>query len=436
MIQQLNAVDGCFLRYEREQSGFRPHIGMVLHAKGRAPELSRVQEQIACRIERMPTLACTVTKRGRRTVWEADPAFDPYAHVHEIRMPEGSTALNEVVDTLLAAPFDEESPRWGVWLIHGYSNCEYVLFYRAHHAAQDGQAMMDALTALFGTEPPVSSPARAAAAVPDAGRFWWQRIPVQAVAWMLTDAVKSLRPSLRWSTQRTLSGEARVVSAAVPESWLRETGRALGATSNDVCLAALAGAVRSWMPETWIAPQQRGRELYANLPISVRTPEERFTVGNRLSAVRIPLSFWEQSPIMRVAAIARATRPVKTEGMRRVLRAQVSLPEWLVYQIFRRVGAKAEGGRLATSGLMRLPGRLAMGADPIESVVTTAFVDKDLFEMVFLSYGDQVVASVTFDRAVDEVGNLVALWADALERLHDEIAVSLDEPTRAGVPSP
>ncbi|MFJ8675610.1 hypothetical protein [Streptomyces sp. NPDC093589] len=105
MIQRLNAVDGCFLRYEREQSGFRPHIGMVLHAKGRAPELSRVQEQIACRIERMPTLACTVAKRGRRTVWEADPAFDPYAHVHEIRIPEGSTALDEVVDTLLAAPF-------------------------------------------------------------------------------------------------------------------------------------------------------------------------------------------------------------------------------------------------------------------------------------------------------------------------------------------
>ncbi|WP_371574238.1 wax ester/triacylglycerol synthase domain-containing protein [Streptomyces sp. NBC_01314] len=429
MIQRPNAVDGCFIRHEQELSDFRPTFGMVLHAQGRAPELSRVQEQIASRIERMPTLACTVARRERRTVWQADPAFDPYDHVHEVRTPDGPTALEEAVQALLGAPLDEQSPRWGVWLIHGYCDSEYVLFYRAHHAAQDGQAMVDALRALFGTEPP-ASPARAAVAVPDAGRFWWQRIPVQAVAWILTDAMKSLRPSLRSSMQRPLSGETRVVSAAVPESWLRNTGRALGASSNDVCLAALAEAVRSRMPESRLAPRQRGRELYAYLPISVRRPEERFTVGNRLAAVRIPLSFWEESATTRVAAISRATRPVKTEGMRRALRAQMSLPEWLVYRIFRRAAAKA-AGCLITSGLVHLPELLAMGDDPIETVVPAAFPYKDLFEMAFVAYKGQVAASVAFDRAEEEVGSLVALWADAVERLHDDVGFDESESTRA-----
>ncbi|MEU9999136.1 wax ester/triacylglycerol synthase domain-containing protein [Streptomyces sp. NPDC050848] len=400
--------------------------------KGRSPELSQVQEQIASRIERMPTLACTVARRGRRTLWEAAPAFDPYDHVHEVRTSEGPTALDEAVDALLGTPLDDMAPRWGVWLIHGYSDSEYVLFYRAHHAAQDGQAMMDALRALFSTEPPASS-ARAALAVATARRFWKQRIPVRAIAWTLADAVKSLRASLSWSTRHDLSGEARVVSAAVPEAWLRATGRALGASSNDVCLAALAEAVRGWLPTGSIAPGQRGRELYVHLPISTRAPEERFTVGNRLSAVRIPLSFWEESPTARVAAIARAIRPVTTEGMRRVLRAQTGLPEWLVYQIFRRVAAKTEG-TLATSGLMRLPGRLAMGEDPIETVVPTTFLDKDLFEMAFLAYKGQVVVSVTFDRAAEEVGNLAALWADAVERLHEDVGLDMSTPATVQAP--
>ncbi|MFI7359932.1 wax ester/triacylglycerol synthase domain-containing protein [Streptomyces avidinii] len=407
-----------------------------MHARGAAPELSRVQEQVAGRIERMPTLACTVTRRGGRTVWEADPAFDPHDHVHEIRIPPGPHALNEAVDGLLRAPLDEDSPRWGVWLIHGYSDHQYVLFYRAHHAAQDGQAMMDALTALFGTRPPgsVSPAVGAPGAGRETGAGWWRRSTARAVTWLLADAVKSLRPPLGWSTRHALSGEVQVLSAAVPESWLRETGLALGASPNEVCLAALAEAVRNWMPESWIAPEQRGRELYVNLPISVRAPEERFTMGNRISAVRIPVSFWEESPTARVAAIARATRPVKTEGMRRALRAQLSLPESLVYQIFRSVAAKAEGS-LATSGLMRLPGRLAMGKDPIETVVTTAFLDKDPFEMVFLAYGGQAVASVTIDRAVVEVGNLVALWAEAVERLHRENVAGVDEQLPVAAPS-
>lgn len=432
MIQRPNAVDGCFIRFEREQRGFRPHIGVVLHAKGPAPELRRVQEQIAGRIERMPTLACTVARQGHRTVWETAPAFDPYDHAHEIRISPGPNALEETVESLLYAPLDEESPRWGVWLIHGYSDGEYALFYRTHHAAQDGQALTDAVTALFGTDPPVSR-ARAAVA-PAADRFWRQGIPARAIAWMLADGLKSLRPSLSWSTGRTLSGEAQVVSAAVPVSWLRETGRALGASPNDVCLAALAEAVRGWMPESWIAPEQRGREMYAGLPISLRKPEERFTVGNRLSAVRIPLSFWEESPTARVAAIARATGLVSTEGVRRVLRAQMSLPERIVYQIFRRIAAKGEYS-LATSGLIQLRGRLAMGKDPIEKAVATAFLHEDLFEMVFLSYGGQVVVSVTLDRVLADVGNLAVLWANAVERLHHESVVRRDEPMRVTAPS-
>ncbi|MGP4052983.1 wax ester/triacylglycerol synthase domain-containing protein [Streptomyces sp. 2A115] len=426
MIHRPNVVDGCFLRYEREQPDFRPYFGLVMHVTGTSPNVHQVREQVASRIERMPTLAWRVTQRGRRTLWEATPAFDPHDHVHVVRIPEGAS-LDETVERLLYLPMPAQSPRWGIWLVHGYSDGEYALFYRSHHAGQDGQAMMDALTALFGTEPPVSPPS--AAGRPAAAKSWWQRIPARAITRNLADEVKALRHTLRWSPQGPLSREARVQSAAVPLSWLRETGRARGASSNDICLAALGDAMRGWLPESWIAPHQRGRDLFVSLPVSLREPGERFMVGNRISAVRVPLSFWEDSPTARVAAIARATAPAKTEEMRRALRTQLRLPEWLVYRVLQQSAHVRNG--LDTSGLLRIPGRLAMGTDPIRTVVVTQFLYGDhAFGMSFVAYGDNVVASVTIDRALEDVGDLAALWAGAVERMWHEAVVNDGAPGR------
>ncbi|GAB2745466.1 wax ester/triacylglycerol synthase domain-containing protein [Kitasatospora kifunensis] len=430
MMQRPNPVDGCFLRYEREHQGIRPYIGVVLHASGSAPNLSVVREQVADRIERMPTLSCKVTRQGRRTAWVADPGFDPHDHVHEIRIPEGGATLDTTVAALLGLPLPADAPRWGVWLIHGYSDREYVLFYRAHHAAQDGQALLDAVTALFGTGPPLSP--RPAVTARAGRRPWRRRIPVRAIARTLADAAQG--PALSWSTQDTLTGGARLVSAAVPVSWLRQTGRALGASPNDVCLAALAQALRAWVPAGWITADHRGRDLQVSLAVSLREPQERFAVGNRVSAVRIPLSFWEDSPTARVAAVARATGRARGEDMRRVLRAQLSLPESVVYRLLLQ-GDRMRNG-LDTSGLMQLRGRLALGQDPIETAVPTLFLHGDHpFAVAFLTYAGQVVVSFTIDRAFEDVGDLAGLWAGAVERLWHESVVGSDEPTRVSAPS-
>ncbi|WP_405469842.1 wax ester/triacylglycerol synthase domain-containing protein [Streptomyces canus] len=411
MIQYPNVVDGCFLRYEEEHPSFRPYTGLIMHAAGPVPDADQVRAQVAARIERMPTLAWRVLKRGGRTVWELDPHFDPHTHVHEVRLDE-STSLDEAIDDLLCLPMPKQSPRWAIWLIHGYSDDEYVLFYRSHHAAQDGQAMMDTLTALFGTQKWITPPA--ATSAPADRRPWWQRIPVRAALQNLKEQVEALRPTLAWSPQRPPTGKARVQSASVPMGWLRETGKALGASSNDICLAALAHAMRQWMPEQWIAPGQRGRDLHVCLPVSLREPEERFMVGNRLSAARIPLSFWEDSTPARVTAISRATAPAKTEETRRVLRAQLRLPEWLVYRILQQSTGSRNG--LDVTGLVRLPEQLAIGSDPIDKVVVAQFLHDDhVMGVAFLAYEDKCVVSVTADHALDDAGNLAFMWASAVK---------------------
>lgn len=438
-VPRPNPLDGCFLVYEREQPGFRPYVGAVMHATGSHPSLSRLREQIAGRVDRMPSLACKVSKRGRRTVWELDPDFDPHRHVREVRTEDGLDSLDRAVDALLAEPIPADAPRWEVRLIHGYASDAYALFYRAHHAAQDGQAVLDALTALFGVGP--AAPTRPAAAEAPAGRRTWsrgnpgawaKRIPVRALAQNLGDAVHGLRPTLTWPPPHPLTGRARLLSRAVPVSWPREVARALGATPNDVCLASLAEALRMWVPEDRPARPAGGRELHVGLPVSLRRPEERRSVGNRISAVRIPLAFWAGSPVDRVIAVASATRRVKTEGMRRVLRAQLELlPEWLVYRIVRQ--SCAASSALDSSGLLRVSRRLAVGADPIEQVVPTLFLHGDhQFAVSFASYQGQVRVSFVIDRALDDTGDLAVLWAEAVERLWRDVVGSGADASRPG----
>ncbi|MEU0035907.1 wax ester/triacylglycerol synthase domain-containing protein [Streptomyces sp. NPDC006333] len=430
-----NAVDGCFLSYERDEPRFRPYVGAVLEVTGSSPGPGPVREQIAERVDRMPSLACKVTRQGRRTVWELDPGFDPRRHVHEIVVEDGLPSLGRAVDALLGEPIGTGAPRWGVWLIHGYSPDRYALFYRAHHAAQDGQAVLDALTALFGVGPAV--PPRQATDDAPGGRgtggardrlAWVRNIPARAIAQNAADTVRGLRSTLTWAPHRPLTGRTRLLSAAVPVSWPRDVAKALGATPNDVCLAALAEAVRDWVPEEWRARPGHGRELHVGMPVSLRRPEERFAVGNRVSAVRVPLSYWAKSPAARVVAVARATRRVRTEGMRRVLRAQLEcFPDWLVYRFVRQ--SCAASSAVDTSGLLRIPRRLAVGADPVEGVVPTLFLHGDhLFAVSFLSYQGRVRVSFTVDRALDDVGDLAALWAGAVERLWRDVTVGPADP--------
>ncbi|MFF4973162.1 wax ester/triacylglycerol synthase domain-containing protein [Streptomyces sp. NPDC001083] len=428
-VPRPSAVDGCFLSYERDEPGFRPYVGAILEVTGSCPGPDPVRAQIAERVARMPSLACRVGLRDGRTVWELDPGFDPRRHVHEVRVDEGPASLDRAVDALLGEPIDAGAPRWGVWLLHGHSPDRYALFYRAHHAAQDGQAVLDALTALFGVGPAV--PPRTPVAEAPGGRGTGgfnplarvRNIPARAVARNAADTVRGLRSTLTWTPHRPLTGRTRLLSAAVPASWPRDVAGALGATPNDVCLAALAEAVREWVPAEWRARPGRGRELHVALPVSLRPPEERFAVGNRVSAVRVPLSYWAASPTDRVVAVARATRRVRTEGMRRVLRAQLEcLPEWLVYRFVRQ--SCAASSAVDTSGLLRVPRRLALGADPVEGVVPTLFLHGDHhFAVSFLSYQGRVRVSFTVDRALDDAGDLAALWAGAVERLWREVTV-------------
>ena len=81
-----------------------------------------------------------------------------------------------------------------------------------------------------------------------------------------------------------------------------------GCTVNDVVVTLCAGAVRRWLIEHDELPDE---PLVAQIPISVRTDEQRGTYGNRVSLMSAPLFTNEPDPLERLMQTHVALRALK-----------------------------------------------------------------------------------------------------------------------------
>jgi len=84
---------------------------------------------------------------------------------------------------------------------------------------------------------------------------------------------------------------------------------ALGGTVNDVVLAVVAGALREWLHGRGI--QTQGLELRAQVPVSIRTADERGQLGNKLAVMRAPLPVYIDDPVARLERVREVMGDVK-----------------------------------------------------------------------------------------------------------------------------
>jgi WS/DGAT/MGAT family acyltransferase len=96
------------------------------------------------------------------------------------------------------------------------------------------------------------------------------------------------------SSQRTVAfGRARLAD-------VKEVGSAFGATVNHVVLAACTQTLRSYLEAHGGAPEA---PLVAAIPVSLRSPEELGTYGNRLSALLVHLPVHLADPVDQLLAL-------------------------------------------------------------------------------------------------------------------------------------
>jgi WS/DGAT/MGAT family acyltransferase len=92
---------------------------------------------------------------------------------------------------------------------------------------------------------------------------------------------------------------------------VKKVRAALGGTVNDVILATVAGALRTWLSGRGEAPHA---DLRVMVPVSMRTQDARGTFGNQVSAIFCPLPVTEPNPVERLRKVREAMKGLKESG--------------------------------------------------------------------------------------------------------------------------
>jgi WS/DGAT/MGAT family acyltransferase len=346
---RLSGLDASFLHLERIETPM--HVGALSVFEGEpffGPEgrfrLREARELVASRLHLIPRFRKRIEQvplGAGDPIWVDDARFDIGYHVRLTALPAPGTRdqLLALFERVQSQVLDRTRPLWELWFVEGLEGGHVALIQKTHHALVDGVSGVDVATVLLDFdaehtvieapewEPqPAPPPARllidslrdlvaGPQALVDATRRVAE-VPRRAL-----DRVAELARSLatlgeggfvapRTSLNHPVVGRSRRFGLVqVPLDDVKVVRRAFGGTINDVVLAGVGGGLARLL-------ESRG-ELHPDLvlkifcPVSVRDESQRMQLGNRVSAMFVPLPVGELDPIRRLAVVQRTTAGLK-----------------------------------------------------------------------------------------------------------------------------
>jgi diacylglycerol O-acyltransferase / wax synthase len=332
---RLSAVDASFLAQEKQSSHM--HVGAVVIFDGPPPGRDEFLAHLDARLQRVPRyrqkLAFPPLEAGR-PFWIDDPNFNLDYHVRHTALPKPGSEdqLRELAGRIFSQRLDRSKPLWENWIVQGLEGGRFALISKTHHALVDGVSGVDIATVLFDMSP--------VPAETEAGDGWTpapEPSDVELVAEGVVGLAKtpfSLAGRAIGALQRPGETLERVREAAeglgevvwagmnpapdVPLNveigshrrvrWVqsrladfKEIKNTLGGTVNDAVLAVVAGALRRWLHDRGVRTE--GVELRALVPVSIRSDDERGSLGNRIAAMRGPLPVYVDDPVERLQVV-------------------------------------------------------------------------------------------------------------------------------------
>src|SRR6266581_2535674 len=317
------------------------HIGGLTIVEGPPPATSELLEQIRLRLHLVPRyrhkLASTPLDSGR-PVWVDDPNFNLDYHIRHTALPSpgGWEQLCALTARIFSQQLDRSKPMWEMWLIEGLEDDRFALITKTHHSLVDGIAGVDLATVLFDLSPeppPIRSSGRAWQPRPEpgtaeliaAGLRGAVRVGID-LAEGAVDAITHPDRALA-RAREAAEGIGEIIWAGLnpaPETPLnipigphrrffgiasrledfKTVKDAFGGTVNDVVLAVVAGALRSFLISR--GGRTEGVELRALVPVSVRVEDDHGEGGNRLVVMRGPLPVYIVDPVQRLRSVSQA----------------------------------------------------------------------------------------------------------------------------------
>ena len=350
--ERLSNLDASFLALESRTTHM--HVGAVAlfnpgpATEGDGVDIDLIRSIIASRLHLIPRYRqrlATVPIEGH-PVWVDDEYFHLDFHVRHIALPHpGSDAqLKALAGRLMSQPLDRSKPLWELNIVEGLANGGFAIITKIHHCMIDGMSGIDLMAVILDFSPDV----RVEEAVP-----WTARpapngteLAVREISRSISSVVSNVGhlPSVAsgfGERAAEWSHKFKASLASLNSGWLTPTARTPlngpigpgrsfewlelpldgvksiknthGATVNDVMLAVVAGGVRHYlMTEGGMSQEDvASTEFRVMAPVSVRTRDERGTMGNKVAMWLISLPIGEPDPEKRLADVAAVTKELK-----------------------------------------------------------------------------------------------------------------------------
>lgn len=345
--ERLSAQDSSFLPYETRSTHM--HItwawifeaGALLSADG-GIHIQRIRDYIASRLHWIPRYRQRISyiPVENDPIWVDDDRFHLSYHVRHTSLPQPGDLeqLKLLTARISSQQLDRSRPLWELWVVEGLEGGRFALVSKTHHCMVDGVSTVDLMSVLLSRTPkstvddpprwiPRPAPSRAEL-VRDA--LWRRARAPMEIARGFGSALRALQEgselehglSAAWSTitaglsrppTTPLNGpigpHRRIDWLRMDVREVREVKNRLGGTVNDVILATVAGAVRSFLKYRNASIEEIDFQVV--LPVSIRSPEERGALGNRASAWVISLPIHIADPKRRFARVREATLDLK-----------------------------------------------------------------------------------------------------------------------------
>ncbi|MFT4570877.1 MAG: diacylglycerol O-acyltransferase [Hyphomicrobiaceae bacterium] len=388
--ERLTAADSTFLAIEKANTHM--HVAATaIFDKGSLGnpaggiDIERLRAHIASRLHLIPRYRqrLAYVPIENQAVWVDEEHFNIAYHVRHTSLPApGTTAqLKRLAGRIMSQQLDRAKPLWEFWVIEGLSEGNsFAVIQKTHHCMIDGVSGVDLMAVLMSTEPVtevaepepwvprvapgqlelawseawrhIRDPAQLLARAPEAIRS-----PTEFLAGLsenlgaVGEAVgASMERTSRTPFNRKIGPHRRMDWLEMDLARLKQVKTAAGTTLNDVVLATVAGAIRTFLVSRRVRPD--GLRLRANVPVSIRSDEQHGTLGNQIALWMTDLPVHCADPLERLTRVHATTAKLKSS--RQVLGAQVL----------------ASVSDLTSSTLLSLAVRLSARSRPFNMVVT------------------------------------------------------------------
>jgi WS/DGAT/MGAT family acyltransferase len=370
-MRQLTGLDAQFLALESSrQTGHVSGVAILdpsTRPDGRL-ELGDIQRLLTERLDLLPPFRWRLKEVPLGLdypYWIEDPEFDIEYHLRDVAIapPATDARLAELVARIFSRPLDRSRPLWELYLIEGLDAGRVAVMTKMHHAMVDGMSGAEIMGVLLDLDPEgrqlppatrnggdparrvtsgrepsdLEMLARAVLGVPRYAQRVVSSIPstlpvlehlpvvgdlpgataISRTSGILARALRG-RPSrvLERSTltppRTTFNGKVsahrRFAFGRLSLDDVKTVKHAHGCTVNDVVVALCAGSVRRWLIEHDELPAD---PLVTQVPVSVRTDEQRGTYGNRVGMLSTPLFTNESDPERRLRLTHEALKVAK-----------------------------------------------------------------------------------------------------------------------------